>query len=136
MEDLEKILAHAKKLLDDDARRELADDVRIRAQQLDIDEFEERDEKLRAADEIVKLCTTPDSDTPAQGQYVPRAVTSDEISKVYGYDMAFEIVELHKQSINPLFETLGEELSDKQRDRGLEVLTAAFEEFSGQGAKK
>src|SRR5262249_37730229 len=59
MDDPDKILAHAKRLRDDDARRELRDRLRFKAQEgHDIDP-DEREEYSRLADQIDALITTP-----------------------------------------------------------------------------
>src|SRR6516165_10877278 len=117
MEDLEKILAHAKKLPDDDARRELANNLRLEARpkvfegrggllRLDYERDRllhldgERNRLLRLADQIEALCTTPDA--PAHGEYAPLAKTFDEMCEVHGYKMMTEIAELHKRAIAPL----------------------------------
>jgi len=127
-----RILEQAKRLPNDQERRERADDLRRIIPELELDE---RDECMRVADEIDAMCTTPDN-KPAEGQYVPRAATLGEISKVYGSDMLLDIKELCNELITPLFETSNKELPDKQRDYALKVLNALFVEFSGHGEKK
>jgi len=137
----DEIFARAKRLSSDEERRQLANDLRLEAAHREL-KFEERDERLRQAAGIEALCTTPDTTVPL-GDYVPRGRTSDEMWRVYGSELVFGIHEIHNQYIEPLFATSNQELPDKQRDRALEILTAAFEEFLGQapfveeqGAKK
>ena len=54
----EEILEQAKGLPNDEARRQLAHNVRMEAANLD---FDERQERMGLADKIDALCTTPDA---------------------------------------------------------------------------
>lgn len=80
--DFDEALELAKKLPNDDARQNLAGEIRKSVGRGEV-EFDEREEYMRVADKIEAMCTTPD-DAPAIARTArasppnppPRAATS------------------------------------------------------------
>jgi hypothetical protein len=123
----DEILEQAKLLEDDDARRQLANNLRLEAREL---EFDEREERLRLADQIESLCTTPDAPAIQQTPLAARPRTVEERYSRYGAEIMRDIRELYEELIQPL--VISMEKSEKKKERLLNILAAVYAEFSGE----
>jgi hypothetical protein len=122
----DEAIEQAKRLENDEARRQLANNLRLEAREL---EFDERDERLRLADQIEAMCTTSDAPAIQQTPLAARPRTVEERYARYGADIMQDVCELHEELILPLVESL---TTKKGKERLLSILATVYAEFSGE----